>query len=175
MFEFELKGGIDELQEFETELLEYLGFGVQSDFHYKTYDELKEYYKTEELTHKNENSMYTDFGPVVFCRDFPAYTSPFWNMKKKNDTHSHKIDVIIGGNETIGSAERSSDAEQMSKEFYAISGGKYAQKLFDLFGKERVEKELREFLALDFIPRSGGGIGLTRMIDAMKKAALVNA
>ena len=174
MFEFELKGGIDELQKFETELLEYLGFGTKSGYTYKTYDQLKDYYQTEELTHKHENQMLADFGPVVFCRDFPVYTSPFWNMKKKGNTHAHKIDVIIHGNETIGSAERSDDVAAMTNEFYTISEGKYAQKLFDLFGKERVEKELHEFLELDFIPRSGGGIGLTRLIDATKKGGLMN-
>lgn len=171
MFEFELQGGIKELEQFETELLEYLGFGTKDEFIYKTYDELKNHYKTRELTHKHENRMLTDFGPVVFCRDFPVYTSPFWNMKKKSDTHSHKIDVIIYGNETIGSAERSSNAKEMAKEFYAISEGKYSQKLFDLFGKDRVEKELNEFLELNFIARCGGGIGLTRLIDAVKKDA----
>ncbi len=168
MFEFELKGGIEELQKFETELLEYMGFGKKPNFHYKTYDALKRHYKTRELTHKHENKMRTDFGPVVFCRDFPSYTSPFWNMKKKNKTHAHKIDVIIEGNETIGSAERSSNRAEMKNEFYTISSGKYAKKLFDLFGKNRVEKELSEFLELEFFPRSGGGIGLTRLIDAMK-------
>lgn len=168
MFEFELKGGIEELQQFETELLEYIGFGEKSGFNYKSYDELKDHYGTDELTHKHENQMQTDFGEIVFCRDFPAYTSPFWNMKKKGGTHSHKIDVIIGGNETIGSAERSSNVEEMAREFYTISKGGYAKKLFDLFGKDRVEKELNEFLELDFFPRSGGGIGLTRLIDAIK-------
>lgn len=169
MFEFELKGGIKELQQFETELLAHLGFGTKSDFVYKTYDELKDYYKTKELTHKHENSMLINFGPIVFCKDFPIYTSPFWNMKKKGSAHAHKIDVIIYGNETIGSAERSTNASEMAKGFYSISEGKYAQKLFDLFGKSRVEKELHEFLELDFIPRCGGGIGMTRMIDAVKK------
>jgi len=173
MFEFELKGGIEQLQAFETELLHYLGFGTKSQFIYQTYDELKNHYTTEELTHQHENSMETDFGPVVFCRDFPAYTSPFWNMRKKGEEHAHKIDVIICGNETIGSAERSDSVEDMRNEFYTISDGKYAKKLFDLFGKERVEKELEEFLGLNFIPRSGGGIGVTRMIDAMKKEGLV--
>jgi len=169
MFEFELQGGIKKLQQFETELLEYLGFGKKSGFKYKTYDELKDHYKTKELTHKHENKMEDDFGPIVFCRDFPIYTSPFWNMKKKSTYHAQKIDVIIHGNETIGSAERSSNPKEMNKQFYTISGGKYAQKLFDLFGKERVEKELHEFLELNFIPRCGGGIGLTRLIDAIKK------
>lgn len=170
MFEFELKGDVEALQKFETELLIHLGFGPQSGFTFKTYDELKDHYNTKELTHKHENSMLTDFGPVVFCRDFPVYTSPFWNMRKKGDTHAYKIDVIMYGNETIGSAERSSNAQEMTKEFYSISDGKYAQKLFDLFGQERVEKELNEFLSLDFFPRCGGGIGLTRLIDAVKKS-----
>jgi len=174
MFEFELKGGIKELQKFETELLSYLGFGNRSDYTYKTYDELKDFYKTNELTHKDENKMLKDFGKVVFCSQFPVYTSPFWNMKKKNTTHAQKIDVIIYGQETIGSAERSSDVAEMAKSFYTISEGKYSEKLFDLFGKDRVVKELNEFLGLNFIPRSGGGIGLTRLIDGIKKGGIMN-
>ena len=132
------------------------------------YDDLKEHYNVEELEHDHEAAMEQDFAPVTFCREFPHYTSPFWNMKKKNDTHSHKIDVIMYGHETIGSAERSTDVKEMREEFYTISEGGYAKKLFDLFGKERVEKELDEFLSLDFFPRSGGGIGVTRMINAYK-------
>jgi aspartyl/asparaginyl-tRNA synthetase len=174
MFEFELAGDIEQLRQFETELLDYLGFARQSKFHHKTYDELKDFYQTKELTHKHENKMLQDFGPVVFCQDFPTYTSPFWNMKKKGKTHSHKIDVIMYGNETIGSAERSSNVTDMTHQFYTISRGKYAQKLFDLFGRQRVETELNDFLGLSFIPRSGGGIGLTRLIDAIKKGGLMN-
>lgn len=169
MFEFELPGDIKQLQEFEAELLEYLGFGKKKDFHYKSYDKLAKHYKTDELTHEHENKMQSDFGPVVFCRNFPIRTSPFWNMKKNGDDYSHKIDVILAGNETIGSAERSNDKHEMKGEFYTISEGKYAKKLFDLFGRNRVEKELNEFLELPFIPRSGGGIGVTRLINAMKK------
>ena len=41
------------------------------------------------------------------------------------------------------------------------------------FGKERVEKELEEFLNYNFFQRSGGGIGVTRMIRAMKLSNLV--
>jgi len=169
MFEFELPGGIDALEAFETGLLEYMGFGSKNDFVYKTYDELKDHYATDELSHADEAAMSSDFGPIVFCKDFPVYTSPFWNMKKKSDTHSEKIDVIMHGHETIGSAERSCNVEEMRNEFYTISDGGYAQKLFDLFSKDRVEKELDEFLSLSFFPRSGGGIGLTRMMNAAEK------
>ena len=69
--------------------------------------------------------------------------------------------------ETIGSAERSTDVDQMRETFYTISDGQYASLLFNLFGQERVEKELDEFLKFDFIPRVGGGIGVTRMISAV--------
>ncbi|QQG51232.1 MAG: transposase [Candidatus Saccharibacteria bacterium] len=174
MFEYELKGGIKDLEAFNTELLEYLGFGESSSFTYKTYDELKAHYETEELTHAHENRMEKDFSPVVFCSDFPTYTSPFWNMKKNGDSHAHKIDVIMYGDETIGSAERSTDPIAMKESFYTISNGKYAEKLFQLFGKDRVERELNDFLKLDFFPRSGGGIGLTRMINAAKKGDVLN-
>jgi len=174
MFEFEIKGGIKELREFEQEMLEYLGFGSHNSFVHKKYDELKRFYKTQELTHHDENKMEQDFGPVVFCEEFPTYTSPFWNMKKKNPKYAHKIDVIMHGHETIGSAERSSNVHEMEKSFYTISGGAYAKKLFDLFSKKRVEKELQEFLGLKFIPRSGGGIGLTRLINAMQKGGHMN-
>ena len=169
MFEFELRGTLSDLEKFEIELLEHLGFGDKEKYVHKLYDELKDFYGVKELKSEHENKMLTDFGPVVFCKEFPSYTSPFWNMKRKDENYSNKIDVIIYGNETIGSAERSCNVEEMRKEFYAICDGGYAGKLFELFGKERVEKELEAFLALDFTPRCGAGIGMTRMVDAMKK------
>ena len=169
MFEFELKGTLPDLEKFEIELLEYLGFGSKEKYFYKTYDELKKHYGVEELRTEQENKMLTDFGPIVFCKEFPSYTSPFWNMRRKNKDYAEKIDVIMYGNETIGSAERSTSPEEMREEFYTISKGEYAKLLFDLFGKDRVEKELNKFLALKFFPRCGAGIGMTRMILAVKK------
>ena len=86
---------------------------------------------------------------------------------------ANKCDVIMGGMETIGSAERATDVQEMKEQFYTISNGEYANLLFDLFGKDRVELELFKFLSHDFIPRYGGGIGVTRMISAMKRAGLL--
>jgi len=80
---------------------------------------------------------------------------------------SKKIDVILGGMETIGSAERSTDVEQMRDTFHTITGGEYSALLYNLFGKDRVEAELEEFLKHDFFPRVGGGIGMTRLISAL--------
>ena len=96
---------------------------------------------------------------------------------KQNDDHqknsANKIDVILHGVETIGSAERSCDKEEMRKQFHTISDGQYANILYNNFTKERVENELEEFLSFDFFPRSGGGIGVTRMIRAMKLSNLL--
>ena len=95
-------------------------------------------------------------------------------MKHTEDKeHANKIDVIIHGIETIGSAERSNDPSQMKEMFNTISDGGYANILFAQFGKERVEKELEDFLKKDFFQRSGGGIGMTRMIRAMKLSNLI--
>ena len=85
---------------------------------------------------------------------------------QNSDDTFNKIDVILYGQETIGSAERSCDVEEMRNNFYTIENGGYCAKLFELFGKERVEKELEEFLSFDFFPRFGGGIGMTRLARA---------
>jgi hypothetical protein len=84
-------------------------------------------------------------------------------MKHNKDNIFNKVDVIMYGQETIGSAERSCVVDKMREMFYAIEDGGYAAKLFELFGKERVEAELEEFLSHDFFPRFGGGIGMTRL------------
>jgi aspartyl/asparaginyl-tRNA synthetase len=166
LFEFESRGNMQDLTALEAEILEALGFGHKEDFPHKNYDELKKHYGVEELTSKEENQMLQDFGNVVFLENFPEYTSPFWNMKKNGD-HANKVDVIIHGQETLGSAERSSDPVEMREQFHKISQGGYAKLLYDKFGKDRVEKELEEFLALPFTPRYGGAVGITRILDAI--------
>ena len=94
-------------------------------------------------------------------------------LQHDDGKHAKKVDVIIHGIETIGSAQRSSDVDEMRKQFYNISDGNYANILFSNFTKERVEKELDEFLSFDFFERSGGGIGVTRMIRALKLSNLL--
>lgn len=166
MFEFESKGTIRELAALEAELCEYLGLGKASGFPHKDYAELAASYGTEDISDEYEKKMMNDFGRVVFLERFPEYTSPFWNMKRDGD-RANKIDVIIDGMETIGSAERSCDPADMRERFHSISGGEYAALLYRLFGKERVEHELEDFLAMDFFPRYGGGIGMTRLMRAL--------
>ena len=177
MFEFELKGGMDELKKVEGELLDYLGFKRSEDgtYPFGDYDDVSKAYGVDELENEHEEKLERDNGPVFFLENFPERTSPFWNMKlHPGGAHSNKIDVIMHGIETIGSAERSTDPEAMRDTFYTISSGDYANTLFAQFGKARVETELEDFLKRPFFERSGGGIGVTRMIRAMRLSNLIN-
>lgn len=169
MFEFEMNGNIDDLIALESDLVRFLGY-IKKDI--KKYCDICQKYKTDIIEHKHEQNLYEDYGPVVFLTDFPDYTHPFWNMKM-DDKIAKKVDVILSGMETIGSAERSCDPDLMRKKFHEINNGDYAAKLYSLFGKERVNNELNEFLNNRFIVRSGGGIGITRLIKSMIKEHLL--
>ena len=187
MFEFEAPGDFNDLLHMENDLLVHLGFKCERnlapyldlDFPGGYYQSVLARYTGPELDAGHEQKMYDEFGDVFFLTHFPESTSPFWNMKISEDRGpkdmklATKCDVIIGGMETIGSAERATDVQEMKEQFYTISDGGYAKLLFDLFGKERVEKELFEFLTHPFRKRYGGGIGITRLISGMRKANLL--
>ena len=189
MFEFEMPGTFDDLLKMESDLCSYLGFKTDHgiaplegiEFPGGNYLSMCGKYTASEniLTNYHESLMEKEYGDVFFLTHFPYTTSPFWNMKKSPVPGSTggdvalKCDVIMGGMETIGSAERADDVDEMREQFHTISNGEYANLLYKLFGKERVLKELDEFLEHDFVPRFGGGIGVTRMIDGMKKANLI--
>jgi aspartyl/asparaginyl-tRNA synthetase len=173
MFEFESHGTLEDLEKMEEELLEHLGFGTRRSFAKMDYLDACRHYQTDDISAEVETQIAKDFGPVFFLKNFPQYTSPFWNMRKQGN-HARKIDVILHGMETIGSAERSTDKDEMRHLFNTISEGMYASILFDKFGRERVEAEMDAFLSHDFFPRFGGGIGITRMIRAMKMSGLIS-
>ena len=167
MFEFEMPGTIDDLKAMEYELCGFLGFDEPTENTYKGWQNQFGLEEDSELEAEHETAMYEQFGSAMIT-DFPEMTSPFWNMSRYEDgVHSKKIDVILGGMETIGSAERSTDVDQMRDTFHTITDGAYSNLLFDLFGKDRVEAELEKFLEFDFFPRVGVGIGMTRMIAAL--------
>jgi hypothetical protein len=164
MFEFESKGTMEDLVALELELLQYLGFDSPVEVNYE--DVCKEYGGVSILENEHESRMWEEKSEVISLQNFPIRTNPFWNMLGQGNGLFNKVDVILFGQETIGSAERSCDVETMREMFYTIENGGYCSKLFELFGKERVEKELEEFLSLDFFPRFGAGIGLTRLARA---------
>ncbi len=174
MFEFEFKGDINELVELQKELLVHLGYN-SNNFYENDYKAIATEVGTTELEHEHEEKLYTDKSPVAFIKNFPEFTSPFWNMRRNpGDDTSYKVDVILSGMETFGSAEREINKDVMREKFETIMEGSYKNKLFELFGEERTRAELDEYLELNFIKRSGCGIGVTRLIKSMEKEGLLD-
>ena len=117
MFEFEMKGDMEDMISLEKELLVYLGYNA-STFMRGTYADVASEYGVKELEHEHETSLYEQKTPAYFLTDFPEYTSPFWNMKRNGDgVSAKKVDVIMSGQETIGSAERETDRDVMLNRF----------------------------------------------------------
>ena len=173
MFEFESKGNMNDLISMEEELLEFLGF--EKDSVHCTYDGLCERYEVEHLEAEHETKMNNEISSKLFLKYFPQRSHPFWNMKQndKDKNLYNKVDVILHGQETIGSAERSCDANEMYENFLSISDGQYANLLYKQFTEDRVLKELDDYLNLDFFPRFGAGIGVNRMARAMKLEGII--
>ena len=147
MFEFEAPGDFEDLLQLENDLCKHLGFKCDhernrftEDFPGGFYQSVLAKYTGVELDAGHEEEMYKEYGDVFFLTHFPESTSPFWNMKlgeldvKKVKKLANKCDVIMGGMETIGSAERGTDVDEMRNQFYTISEGGYAELLFNLFG-----------------------------------------
>lgn len=170
MFEFEQFGSFEDLKKLEMEILEYMGFGKPEIL---DYEELCQKYQTKTLEAEHEARMCNEINPAVILQKFPQRTHPFWNMKYNGNGLYNKVDVILYGMETIGSAERSCNPDEMLKFFHSVSDGQYKQILFEKFGEKRVMAELEEYLSLDFKPRFGAGMGVTRMARAMHKAGLL--
>ena len=173
MFEFEFKGDMYDLIKLQRDLLAHLGYDKDT-FYMNDYKTIAKEFGTVELDHEHEERLYQEKSPVSFITDFPEFTSPFWNMKRNpGDDTAKKVDVILSGMETFGSAEREVDKDTMRKCFDSIMDGEYKNKLYTLFGEERTKGELEEYFKLNFVKRSGCGIGLTRLIKSMEKEGLL--
>ena len=170
MFEFEGKGSIEDLKKTEKELLEHLGFEAPVSI---DYEQACRKYGVETIGDKEEEKTKIDFGTSVSLEIFPKRSHPFWNMKYLGNNLFNKVDVLLYGMETIGSAERACDPDEMLKFFNIVSNGDYKKLLFNKFTEERVMEELDFYLSLPMIPRYGAGIGMTRMERAMKLAGLL--
>jgi hypothetical protein len=174
LFEFEARGDMEDLCTLMNELLDHLGFAKSGDSYARgKYQDVCDKYDCKTVEAPEEAKLKEDHGSVFFLTDFTEASNPYWNMKRQKDGTSKKVDVIVHGIETFGTAERSSDPNDMRDRFHSISDGEYAGLLYKKFGEERVEKELEEFLALPFINRYGGGIGLTRLIRGMELEGLL--
>jgi aspartyl/asparaginyl-tRNA synthetase len=169
MFEFEAAGNFSELRRLEEELVLYLGFGKLQGI---SYTDACHKYGCKTIESEHETILSEELGSCIALERFPQRTNPFWNMKHYwHDLYS-KIDILLHGMETIGSAERETDKAKMYERFHTIENGEYANLLFSKFTKKRVMEELESYLALPMFERFGGGIGLTRLERAMQLSGL---
>ena len=168
-FEFEALGGFDALKRLEEELVTFLGFDKPKAI---SYTDACQKYGCSIIDANHELALYKEMGHSISLEKFPQRTNPFWNMKRYQGDLYSKIDVLLHGMETIGSAERETDKELMYQRFHTVENGEYSQLLFSKFGKKRVMEELETFLALPMIERFGAGIGMTRLERAMQMSNL---
>lgn len=175
LFEFEINGSLDELRKIKMELLDYLGFNmaeyenIRLDLNYPICDYYKicKKYGVEELKQEHEKQIEKDFGKILFLEKFPEKST----SSDKND--GKKIDVIIHGQKTISSSESIIDKELIRENFKTIYNGKYANKLYEEFTKEKVDSELDKYLDFDLFVRSGGKISMSGIIHALKISSLL--
>lgn len=177
LFEIELQVDQRGMIEFQKKILLELGI---KPFHGDSFPEIDYLdacakYGVEEIGNEEEAKLCIDLdSPAVFLKNFPASTLPFFNMARNGDIYE-KVDVIIGKNcgmETIGSSCRSNDPNDMRNLFRTASGGAYSKYLYDMFGEERINKELEEYLSNKFFTRSGMGIGLARLVYACQSLGI---
>ncbi len=175
IFDFEMAGGIQSMVNLQRELLEHLDFDM-SKYKEFTYDNLTLDLGVKQIDAATETLIGQNVSPVTVVTDMPNSINRSW-YAKRDEGHVKSSDVILFGMETIGASERATNPENMRERFYQMQDGNFAKTLFETFGQKRVEKELGEFLSLEFFPRSTGSIGLTRMIRAMREQenALQNA
>ena len=92
---------------------------------------------------------------------------PFFSQVKQLDA---RIQTLDGAPDRFVTSEKK---DLIPNQITATEILAIRKRLYNKFGKERVTDELNEFLKKDFFPRSGGGIGVTRMIRAMKLSNLI--
>lgn len=172
MFEFEMLGGFAPFLDLFTDIL--IKLGIKED-HIKriTYADacelLKQNRETYILTDADEIWLNDTFAPCVLLTHFPERTNPFWNMHMLPDDTAAKCDLILGGMECAGGAERSTNIPQQEYRFHSLPG--YKQKLYNEFGQKRVLDELDFYFSLltPLSIRSGCGIGLSRLAVALER------
>ncbi|MBF8262998.1 MAG: hypothetical protein HW387_663 [Parachlamydiales bacterium] len=172
MFEFEALGDFKDLRQLESDLLAFLGFSQPVSIRYL---DACVKYQTDTIEAEHELALAKELGPSISLEYFPEHTHPFWNMKYDGNGIYQKIDVLLHGMETIGSAQRETDIKRMIERFNTIENGEYAHLLFSKFGEDRVQRELDHYLSLAMHQRFGGGIGLTRLARAMQMEGLFDA
>ena len=171
MFEFESVGNFNDLIVMLRKLIQSFGYS-HDDIRMIAYRDACKLFDVLEIGDEEENNLAETLGcKVVLLYHFPTYTHTFWNMKTDLQTgFAHKVDVIWGGQETIGGAERETSPDIMWDRFNQVEDGKYRDNMYRLFTQRLVDGEVREdYLTWDFVPRYGAGMGVVRLLNALHK------
>lgn len=172
MFEIEQQGGYQKFIALFIDIL--IALGVKSSHiekvsYKKACTLLKQDPESYILTDADEVWLNQNVAPCVLLCFFPERTNPFWNMHMLHDGTAAKFDLILGGMECAGGAERSTDIPLQEKRFYTMPG--YKERLYSEFGQDRVLKELDYYFSLltPLSIRSGCGIGLSRLAAGLQR------
>ena len=172
MFEIEMLGDFDIYLEFFKSLL--IALGVKDEHikvvtYYQACKLLKQDQYTYILTDDDEVWLNANIAPCVLLCYFPERTNPFWNMRRLPDGTAAKCDLILGGMECAGGAQRSTNISMQLAAFNNLPG--YKDKLFADFGQDRVLAELDYYFSLltPHSVRSGCGIGLSRLAVGLER------
>jgi len=167
MFEMEMAGDKERLYEVVSQLLKEFGFNTPVRIKYE--DACTEL-GVEIIGSKEEHELYLRYGNCIALEDFPERSAPFFNMKREKGV-AKKIDFLLFGEEVIGSAERSTDEQEMLSYFFSSNNGRFAGALVSLFGLVPVISSLFSFLKKVERKhvRSGFGMGIVRFINALIK------
>ena len=135
--------------------MEYLGYD-QSLYPVRRdkYGDVAKSYNTSELTHDHETQMYENGEQaIVILTDFPESTDPFWNMKRNDDWTAKKVDIILSGQETFGSAERETDTNVMWDRFHSICNGAYKEKINFTIWRRTYNERNRGLFKIGFLSK----------------------
>lgn len=161
MVEYAMRGGKTTLLKMQRHLLKDLGFGkLYSDGTYPR----GEYREKGIEAAAREESLRREYGPVYFLANNTGTPRPFFS--------AYNEDVILHGIETVSGSVRSRNAHEMRRMFYSIDDGRYAKTLFSHFTRKRVERDLDQYLSHPMVERCGGGIGLFRLLRALRLSGL---
>lgn len=164
------ESGFDELAEFISKLLVHLGFEVPKLVYY---DEECQKFGTKFIEDEEEQALCDKYGSAVLLGKFPLRSDPYWNMRHVGNGIFDKIDVIIHGFESAGTAVRSCNPAEMKINIHLQDSGDYIKAMYKHFGEDRVDAEIDEYTDYKFIPRCGGGLGMSRIIRGMKLEGLL--
>lgn len=90
------------------------------------------------------------------------------------DKSYNQMEILLYGKRAVVSSERCTDPKSLEERFYRYADRIYSLSLFNQYGKDKINQELENFLALPMEPYFGGTIHLNVLMRAMRFANLLN-